>query len=69
MYRRILGEGIFIRRRGARARLEQAQQRFDEVRAAGIPNQGQIPYFQTKMSDYKGLVASASGEQSQLMEA
>lgn len=53
--------GIF-RRRGARVRLEQAQQRLDEVKAAGSPDQGQIQALQSKVRQLSELVESASNE-------
>ena len=58
--------GIF-RRRGARVRLEQAQHRLDEVKAAGSPDQGQIQALQTKVSEFQGLVDSVAGEHAQLL--
>ena len=53
--------GIF-RRRGARVRLEQAQQRLDEVQAAGSPDQGQIQALQEKVGHLAGLVEVTRGE-------
>lgn len=53
--------GIF-RRRGARVRLEQAQQRLDEVQAAGSPDQGQIQALQDKVGHLAGLVEMTRGE-------
>lgn len=60
--------GIF-RKRGARARLEQAQQQLEGIQAKGSPDQGQIQALQEKVGEFKGLVDSVSGEHSQLWES
>ncbi|MEU4208369.1 MobF family relaxase [Rothia terrae] len=58
--------GIF-KRRGARARLEQAQERLAGIEAVGAPGQGQIQALQTKVREFEGLVDSVTGEHAQLL--
>ena len=60
--------GIF-RKRGARARLEQAQRQLEGIQAKGSPDQGQIKALQDKASEFKGLVDSVSGEHARLWES